>query len=226
MKYQKANGRNIFLAALSLLLPLISYGQWWNPLAPKDYNECIIKNMKEGMGKDAVEALQSACIEKYPAPKESQSSINQRNKREERYKKCRIDEDHYKVHIHLTIGEREPAKTSQVLEGVKNFKYDGQSNTVSFQNMNSFGISGIMLGFTNSKQCYAEIKDYTYSTYCQKNYSGTESGVASQSFGSLRCGNLPREAKSMGFCKIGYSPFYDKFNDSLLDFLERYGYCK
>jgi hypothetical protein len=224
MKYQKANSRNIFLAALSLLLPLISYGQWWNPLAPKDYNECFIKNMKEGMGEDAVRALQYACIQKYPAPKESQSSINEKNKREERYKKCRIDKDDYKTHMHLAIGARESYKTSQVLEGVKNFQYDGQFNTVSFQNMNSFGISGIMVGFTKSKQCHAEIKDYAYSTYCTS-YRGTESGVASKSFGSLSCGNLPREAKSMGFCTIGYSPFYNKFNDSLVDFLETNGYC-
>jgi hypothetical protein len=222
------NGKMIvskmFIAIGCIFVPFASYGQWWNPLAPKDYNECIIKNMKSGMGEDAVRALQYACIQKYPAPKESQSSINERNKRDERYSKCRIAKDHYKAHMIIGVEARNSYKTNQVLEGIKNFRFDGQSNAVSFQNMNGFGISGIQIGFTTSKNCHKEIEDYAYSAYCTGS-RGTENGVASHSFGSLSCSNIPKEAKSMGICKIGYSPFYDQFNDSLVEFLEINGYC-
>ncbi len=165
MKYQQANVRNSFLAALSLLFPLIAYGQWWNPLAPKDYNDCIIKNMKEGMGENAVRALQYACIQKYPAPKESKSEIEERTRKEQRYKKCRVETDHYKHYMYFSIDGRNPAKTNQLLDNLKNLNYDSQANSISFQNMNDFGVSAVLIGFTKAKQCQAEIKDYTYSTY-------------------------------------------------------------
>jgi hypothetical protein len=80
-----------------------------------------------------------------------------------------------------------------------------------------------MVGFTNAKQCHQKTEDYRYSTYCNAGF--TERGVASSAFGTLICGELPREAKGMGFCPIGYSPMYNQFNESLLDFLERNNYC-
>lgn len=205
-----------------LITPLSVYAQWWNPLAPKDYDDCVIKNLKSGMGEDAVRALQYSCMQKYP-PKSTAEEIIADKKADERYKKCGLDKDHYKTHMFLALGSRASYKTSEILSKLKTLKYDGTSNKVGFQNMNSFGISGVMVGFTTDKQCPQTTDAYQYSTYC--NSYTTESGVSPNAYGSLSCGQLPKEAKALGFCPIGYSPMYNKFNESLLDFFETNQYC-
>lgn len=200
----------------------ISYAQWWNPLEPKDFDECVIKNLRSGMGDEAVQALRYSCMQKYP-PITSAADKLAEKKVDEKYRKCRIKRDHYKTHMYLSLGKRETNKTSEIISKLKTFKYDGALEKVSFQNMNSFGISGVMVGFTTAKQCPLKTEDYSFSTYC--NTVSTEYGVASIAYGSLSCGKLPKEAKGMGFCAIGYSPIYDKYNESLLDFLEKNNYC-
>lgn len=200
----------------------ISNAQWWNPLEPKDFDECVIKNLRPGMGNEAVKALQHSCMQKYP-PKSTAAEKLAEKKVEEKYKKCRIEKDHYKTHMFLALDSRNSYKTSEIISKLKTFKYDGALDRASFQNMNSFGISGVMVGFTTDKQCSQKIDNYRFSTYC--NTISTEGGVASSAYGSLSCGQLPKEAKAMGSCPIGYSPMYDKFNESFLDFLEKNNYC-
>jgi hypothetical protein len=211
------------LIILNLLLASsTSYAQWWNPLAPKDYDDCVIKNLKSGMGEDAVRALQYSCMQKYP-PKSTAAETIAEKKVDEKYKKCGLDREHYKNHMFFALGSRSSYITSEIISKIKTFKYDGSTNKVGFQNMNSFGISGVMVGFTTNKQCPQTTEEYQYSTYCSSH--STESGVAPSAYGSLSCGQLPKEAKAMGFCPIGYSPMYNKFNESLLDFKENNNYC-
>ena len=199
-----------------------SFAQWWNPLEPKDFDECVIKNLKSGMGEDAVSALRYSCMKKYP-PKVSEADKLAAKKSEDKFKKCRIEKDHYKTHMFLALGNRDSYKTSEIISKLKTFKYESALNKVSFQNMNSFGISGVMVGFTSEKRCPQKTEDYRFSTYCKTGF--TERGVSSSAYGSLGCGQLPKEAKAMGFCPIGYSPMYNQFNDSLSDFLEKNNYC-
>ena len=66
---------------------------------------------------------------------------------------------------------------------------------------------------------------YEVITYCKAQGYGTKSGVSPNSFGVANCGNVPKDAASLGFCVVGYSPIYDQFDDSLLEFSERNGYC-
>jgi hypothetical protein len=205
-----------------LIIHSISFAQWWNPLEPKDFDECVIKNLKSGMGEEAVKALRFSCMQKYP-PKTTAAEVLAEKKADEKYKKCRIEKDHYKNHMFLALGSRDSYKTNEIINKLKTFKYDGASDKVSFQNMNTFGISGVMVGFTTDKQCPQKTEDYRFSTYC--NTFSTDNGVASSAYGALSCGQLPKEAKAMGFCPIGYSPMYNKFNESLIDFLEKNNYC-
>jgi hypothetical protein len=217
----------ITLSIISVLIILshqsIAKAQWWNPAAPKDYDDCVIKNLKSGMGEEAVRALQFSCMQKYPQKTTAAEKLAEK-KAEERYKKCRIERDHYKTHMFISLEARDNIKTNEILSKLKSFKYDGAANRVSFQNINSFGISGVMVGFTSAKQCHQKTEDYRYSTYCNAGF--TERGVASSAYGTLNCGELPREARALGFCPIGYSPMYNQFNESLLDFLEKNNYCK
>jgi hypothetical protein len=174
------------------------------------------------MGDEAVKALQNSCMQKYP-PKASAAELLMYKNRANRYSKCNVEQDHYKKHKFINLGWRNSYKTNEVISKLKNLKYDRSLGNVSFQNMNSFGISGVAVGFTVNKQCPQKTEDYQFSTYCTNNSS--ESGVAASAYGSLVCGQLPNEAKAMGFCAIGYSPIYDPYNESILDFLEKNSYC-
>jgi len=213
----------IFLVACnSLLVPNLVHAQWWNPLAPKDFDDCVIKNLKSGMGEEAVRALQYSCMQKYPS-KESAAEKMAAQKLDARYQKCNLDKNHYKDHIFIPIGGANRGRTSFILSNLKEYEYNSGSNSVEFQNKNAFGMSGVMVGFTNSKSCSSEIGDYKFSMYCAK--GTTKDGVSSGAYGYLNCGAIPKSAKSMGTCLIGYSPQYDKFNDSLLAFMESNGDC-
>lgn len=200
----------------------ISHAQWWNPLEPKDFDECMIKNLKSGMGEEAVKALRYSCMQKYP-PNTTVAEKLAEKKTDEKYKRCNLEKNHYQNHIFFGIGRTHNAITSQIVNKLKTLKYDGNMNDVSFQNMNSFGISGVMMGFTSDKQCSQRTEDYRFSTYCKT--VSTERGVASNAYGSLSCGQLPKEAKVLRFCPIGFSPIYNQFNESLLEFYETNNYC-
>ena len=114
-----------------------SFAQWWNPLEPKDFDECVIKNLKSGMGEDAVTALRYSCMKKYP-PKVSEADKLAAQKSEEKFKKCRIEKDHYKTHMFLALGDRDSYKTSEIISKLKTFKYESALDKVSFQNSISF----------------------------------------------------------------------------------------
>ncbi len=110
---------------------------------------------------------------------------------------------------------------------VKNLRYAEQRNSIEFQNNNSFGISGVLIGFTQSNHCHDDPEKYEYTTLCAN--SDTKDGVSSVSFGRLPCNEVPRAAKTMGFCSIGYSPVYGRFttdSHSLVEFMESQALCK
>lgn len=215
--------KTLTLFLFIFLLPMQAFSQWWNPLAPRDFNDCIIKNMKDGMSETAVLALQRACIDKYPQ-KESKNKILEEDKINARYEKCPVKRFD-RSHLIFSIDGRYDLKNQLFINNIKKFTYDGRTNSVDFQNMNDFGISALMLGFTKAKQCHQASKMYEYTVYCSHYLKGASNGVASKSFGTLSCDSLPLEAKAMGRCIIGFSPIYNQFDDSILDFLEKNRYC-
>ena len=44
----------LFFLYLTLLLDTQINVQWWNPLAEKIYDTCVLENIKNSIGKDAV----------------------------------------------------------------------------------------------------------------------------------------------------------------------------
>ena len=96
-------------------------------------------------------------------------------------------------------------------------------NPIEFQNNNSFGLSGVVIGFLNGKNCTSNKNDYEVTTYCARN---SKVGISAGSYGILPCGSVPPDAARLGFCIIGYSPIYDQFNDELLIFKEKNGLCR
>src|SRR5690625_4734562 len=71
MKYTSkrplSNVRLQFSWLLILFLFFIpqAYAQWWNPLAPKDYEQCILKNMKGVTSDMAANLIVASCHEQF-----------------------------------------------------------------------------------------------------------------------------------------------------------------
>lgn len=213
----------VFFLLSTTVVALEAKSQWWNPLAPQNFDDCVLQNLKQGMGEDAVRALRQSCYNKFPQA--TAQDTKQEREKKDRYLKCSLDEKHSKNWIFFEADHKKDfRRTKEILNQLRERSYDSAKNTVSFQNMNDFGISMVQVGFTKSKQCPETAKDYAYTTFCGG--GSTRWGVGVVSFGSLSCGQLPKAAKSMGYCFIGYSPIYDQFDDSLLEFNERNGYCK
>lgn len=49
-------------AAACAFLPSPAMAQWWNPLAPKTYDECILKNMKGVTSDSAADMITLSCL--------------------------------------------------------------------------------------------------------------------------------------------------------------------
>lgn len=213
--------------------------QWWNPLAPKNYEDCILKNMKDVSGDDATQAIKDACRQKFPQELDANDrrileKLAQESKlKDAEYEKCGIRSNNRQdYHFLFSLGEGTPAQnavTQNILNQLNNKLYDYLERTIGFQNNNNFGISAVRIGFTKLKQCTQKQSEYTYTTVCTNNWPTTprtSHGVPPNTYGTLSCGKLPRQANSLGMCIIGYSPIYNPFDDSLLDFLRSVKSCQ
>jgi hypothetical protein len=214
----------VFITALYLLIfNSVANAQWWNPIAPKDFNDCIIKNLKDGMGEDATNALKSACYEKYP-PQTSQAEKREEILKKQRMIKCGIQEDHWKFHWFLSISEWNSNNLEKYLNNIKIEDYDTYGNLIKVQNKNSFPISGVLMGMTKNKSCPSNLNAYDAVSYCKSN--STDYGViSSMSYGKFKCDEIPPKSKKLGYCLIGYSPQYNRFDDSLIKHHEAHGFC-
>lgn len=214
----------IILFILFLFLSSYSYAQWSNPFKSKTPEDCILEKIKDVRGEDAINLLTRTCWEKYGQNyKITPSEIKANKLLKDRKIKCRIPEDSYNFHyyfVNYNGGLNYKNRNVSVISNFKNKNID--LNGIEFQNNNNFGISGVMIGFTNAKQCPSKLEDYDLTSYCS-NYT-TESGINSSSYGKIRC-NLPKASTGKGFCILGYSPTYNKFDDSLLIFSEKNGLC-
>lgn len=56
----------LVFASLALIAPPLAQAQWWNPLAPKTYEDCVLKGMKGVSGDEAAYAVMRACRKKFP----------------------------------------------------------------------------------------------------------------------------------------------------------------
>jgi hypothetical protein len=209
----------LFFLALNLFLATEINAQWWNPLAEKTYDDCVLENIKDSMGEDAVLAVQRACYSKY-----GENSKNQRPKSDPEAKKredCGVNSDTYKSWISFSNekGNNNNEFTISVLDKIATRSYDTKKNVFEFQNNNNFGISGVKLGFTKSESCGT----YAVSTFCSS--SRTTSGVGSSSYGKLSCNYVPSDIGEYGYCVTGYSPVYDQFDWSIYEFGKNNGYC-
>lgn len=198
-----------------------AYAQFFGP---KNYEECILQNMKGTTSDVAAGQIVAACRSKFPVGQSKQELVK-REQLEERAKKCSLG----KVSAGDIIGfridhDRLNSRITRVLDNLKSFSYDGSRELIEMQNINRFGISQVQLGFTDAQKCPNEINSYKFMIYCGSN--DTESGVSPSSFGKLNCMSLPQQAKGLGVCKIGFVPFYRRFKeDGFLEFMEENDFC-
>jgi hypothetical protein len=221
----------IFLA-LIITTPVIAGAQWYNPFVKKTAEDCILDKIQNTRGDDAVRALREACYDKY----ENADSIatEEANKTalkglSKRLKTCGITEEKWvdfrNGHVYFGFGGKSTDKVSVYINNIKRVNYSKKNNTVDFQNNNEFGISGISIGFTRNKQCTTNNDDYEVIATCKSRGIGTDSGVAFRSFGLADCGLVPSGVASLRYCVVSFSPIYKQWDSSLLEFLEKYGFC-
>jgi hypothetical protein len=215
----------MLLMSLAFLFVTSVNAQWYNPFAKKTAEDCVLEKIKDTRGEDAVRALQQSCYSKYDSASSSPADDAAYKAKNKRLERCGLRQDSYNNHIYFSNVFFNSPKNSFYLGNIKRANYDKSRNTVEFQNNNNIGISGVMVGFTKAKQCSDSKDGYEVITYCKAQGYGTKSGVSPNSFGVANCGNVPKDAASLGFCVVGYSPIYDQFDDSLLEFSERNGYC-
>lgn len=212
----------LFLLTLtSSLITNSANAQWWNPLGPKTYEDCLLQNMKEGMSDLSAKLVINACQNKFKTEEEKKEEIKWQNEQQqlaERYKKCGLDK--YATKRPMFTNE----STNPIINKLTQIKYDTKSNSISFQNSNNFGISAVALGFIKGKACPKKLDDYTFSTFCSR--IDSTQGVSPSTYGTLACGTIPKEALSLGYCIFGFSPTYNKFDDSLLEFYEKNDFCR
>lgn len=214
----------LLLVTVSISFVTSVNAQWFNPFAKKTAEDCILEKIKDTRGEDAVRALQQSCYSKYDSASSSPADDKALKAKTKRLENCGL-KDSYKNHFYFSNIFFYSPKNSFYLGNIKRANYDKSRNTVEFQNNNNIGISGVMVGFTKAKQCSDNKDAYEVITYCKAQGYGTKSGVSPNSFGVSNCGNVPKDAVNLGFCVIGYSPIYDQFDDSLLEFMEKNGYC-
>jgi len=213
--------KNLYLVLVLFLFSVNAYAQW-NPFKKKTAEDCILEKIKETRGEDAVRALQQSCYMKYESGSSTSGNDKSTKEKEKREKKCDLEGDAYKYHHFFAITANNKPSTQITLSNIKRPKYNQQANTIEFQNNNSFGLSGVVIGFLNGKNCTSNKNDYEVTTYCARN---SKVGISAGSYGILPCGSVPPDAARLGFCIIGYSPIYDQFNDDLLIFKEKNGLC-
>ena len=190
-------------------------------MAPKDFNDCIIKNLKDGMGEDAVTALKYACYQKFGEKEEKLEEA----KRAIRYKKCG-----YPIDIRKSSGvfdiefedSRISSQITQTLDKIKIDEYDAASKRIKMHNRNEFGVSFIKIGLTKSKTCSPKESAYEAIAYCGNKYGG----LGAQMYGTLSCTEVPPRTTRYGYCIIGYAPMFNDYDDSLLDHIEYRGFCR
>lgn len=209
----------LVVSAIWALLSQNLYAQWWRS-EPKDFNECILKNVKSGMSGDAVDAVKYACYAKFPQALGGVEKADEKSKAK-RYERCGLEGGWRDSLQYLTIESANPSRTTQVLGKIKEVGFQKVSGVLEFQNSNDFAIRGLMLGLTSSKSCHNKLDLYQFTTYCR----AVESVVSANSYGKLQCGSLPSRARALGVCVVGYSPNYSYYGDDFLEFLESNKYC-
>jgi len=68
----------IIFIAIGFGATIQANAQWWNPLAPKTMEECILQNMKGVTSNDAAGLVAQACARKFPK-EESEEGKKKKN---------------------------------------------------------------------------------------------------------------------------------------------------
>lgn len=218
----KYSGESCFLPVVVLLCILFNsaavHAQMWNPFAPKNYEECLLKNVKDGMGDAAVRAVAVACRNQFSA-----TNNNNRNLEiDARWDKCGLEKTPSGETRWVDI-EFLSKRGSGLMNNLTERSWDFREKKVSFQNKNNFGISYLKIGFTNSKSCLEKAEDYRFTIDCG---IGRYTGVNGHAYGSLNCGAVPDAARNMGYCFIGFVPQINSSPEFWIDFVEENGFCK
>jgi hypothetical protein len=77
----------LVFASFALVAPPQALAQWWNPLAPKAYEDCVLKGMKGVSGDQAANIVAAACRGKFPLKKDGATCYSYRSLNKEEQEK-------------------------------------------------------------------------------------------------------------------------------------------
>ncbi len=207
----------------------------WTLFGPKNYDECILQNMKGVTDKTAAELIMMSCSNKFsndykPSKEEQAATLRAEQAKlatellqKKRAAKCGISitsNGDFELK-ELRLGNEYEESTSQYLNLIKNAQFDKGMQKISFQNNNKFGVVALRIGFIKGKVCSNDSTAYEAIVSCTGYRSGA---VTPSSYGSLSCDRSPSNAGQYGYCLIGIAPQVQDLNDQL-DFFETRGMC-
>lgn len=201
---------------------------------PSTFDDCVLEGLKTAKTDFAVRALYSTCGSKFPS-KESNAPapkvVNpEEAKRTALIKKCGISEQGDKkihgfmVDIFPAVADAVSKLKSQKLS--RGTGYNRGTTYISFQNNNSFPISGVMIGFGLNKElknCSWKANDYKATFIC--NYSRNTDGVSATTYGSIPCPQDIDHFYKDNYCIIGIVPAFDPQTQGLASAMDRMGLC-
>ena len=220
----------LFFLAGSLLTPTFAMAGLFGP---SNFNDCVLEGLKTAKTEFAIKALYSTCASKFPS-KESTATPSvtpEEARRLSLIKKCRLTESEDRGETGTFLVKDFPTLSSAVLKLTSQKLAQGKgaysdSDTISFQNNNSFGISGVALGLGLRKglgSCSWRSEDYKAVIYC--NSYSVNSGVAADSYGSISCPNSTRDFPKENYCIVGVRPAYDRISQGLASAMVRMELC-
>ena len=164
--------------------------------AASNYDDCILENMKNADNPRAADHIAAACASKFqsnPPPakrKNNAETILTKKEPDSGVLKFARNSDRARVFVNkVEITKR------------RDYEYDFQETIFEVMNRNSFGISKVLIGITESESCKNDISSFLIIYECK-----IEKGhvISENSGGSINCGRQITQA----VCVFGFFTEY------------------
>lgn len=184
-----------------------SEANWFGFGEPKSLEDCLLKHVDKGMSDAAVNAIIYSCSEKFPSESDKSHSKNKKL-----LEKCRLSSVKPGTQIYLYNQRDAKPAARDTVQGVANNvvieEFEPVNGKLKIHNKSSMNLGGLAIGFTKTKTCPDELKAYAAISHC----SAVQSGINALGYGAMQCQEIPKSARKLGYCVVGFTPRYDRFD--------------
>jgi len=205
--------KSLIVLTTLFLAPTYSPAQFFGP---RNYEDCVLQNIKTAKTDAAVSAVYSMCASKFS------TSPTIDKKKDEARKRCKLDTE---ADARGVLIRGDSGIISEHKSKLRNLKISNTSHnsiSIEFQNLNSFAVDGVSIGFgPKTNACKSELEHYAAVIYC-----GDYSGVPSGGYGSLPCQQEARHFVRKSYCLVAYKPRHNILTESFSEKLISIGLCQ